>query len=227
MRLPVYAYYLSLMLGCITSLAAHEQRCVGVFCSADDKIPATYKQEAYSLGTLLASRGYELVTGGSCTGLMNAVMDGYASATDDLSALYGVLPSVLKKFKIHHPALRDECTLWVDSLYERLTIFHRLCDAIIVLPGGFGTLHELLDFLVHAQFGLCTAHIILVSSNGYWDGFLAQCEHMENEHTLSHAHNGLIHCVPDVETGVAVLDTLMHPAEHPGLSTFYWTQSTQ
>ena len=78
---------------------ASSLRTVGVFCSADDKIPNTFKVETFQLGKYIARSKFNLVTGGSKTGLMKEVVDGYHA--ENLNGnIYGVIPQALKKFDI-------------------------------------------------------------------------------------------------------------------------------
>src|SRR5579871_4935985 len=113
---------------------------VAIFCSADDKASESFKSLAHKLGQMLGERGFGLVTGGSKTGLMKAVIDGYAAKASHLNTLYGVMPKVLQKYNVHHALIPFEQLIWVDSMHARLEQFHTLSDSIIILPGGFGTL---------------------------------------------------------------------------------------
>lgn len=160
---------------------------VGVFCSADDKIAEYYKKEAFILGSELASCGIQLITGGSRTGLMKAVIDGYYFVKKD-HFVYGIMPKILKEFDVCHPLLKETNVIWTDSISQRLDLFIMQCDHVIILPGGWGTLHELMNFLVHQQFGYCTKKIILFDSSNYWTHLLIQFKHMIKAGTLSEKH---------------------------------------
>lgn len=134
---------------------------VAVFCSADNKVADSFKLLAHNLGTLLGKHGFGLVTGGSQTGLMKEVTDGYCSTAQTLDYLYGIMPEALRPYNAQHKKIPENQLLWVDTMHNRLTAFHNASDAIIILPGGYGTLHELMDFLVHSQFELIKKRLLL------------------------------------------------------------------
>lgn len=146
---------------------------VAVFCSADDKASLLFKEIATEVGKQLAVHNFGVITGGSRTGLMKEVVDGYVSTAVSSQHVYGVIPKVWQEYNVHHPAIPDTNLTWVDTLHIRMAQFHELADAIIVLPGGFGTLHELMDFMAHNQFAARKKRIILVNAAGYWDHLLA------------------------------------------------------
>ncbi len=189
---------------------------VAVFCSADDKISQKYKDEAHVLGARLAESDCNLVTGGSKTGLMKEVVDGFLTkgAAEQVT---GVLPKVLKEHNVHHEGIPQ--LHWVDGMHERLKTFHALAQAIVVLPGGFGTMHELLDFLVSNQFGITSQKIILLNTNGFWDFFLKQLEVMQEENILAVKHRNLLQVATSIDHALSLLGTQQVTA---GLSDKYW-----
>lgn len=194
---------------------------VAVFCSADDKAPALYKNAAYDLGVSLAARSYGLITGGSNTGLMKEVVDGYVSNSSSTDSVHGVLPRALEKYHIEHPKIPTDNIWWVDTFGQRLEQFHALCDSVIILPGGYGTLHELLDFLVHNQFGLDNKHIIMLNINGFWSGLLKQFHEMNEQKLLSSAHLNALTIVESVSECIDVLDGNYRPAQQT-IDAHYW-----
>lgn len=194
---------------------------VAIFCSADDKVSERFKQVAYSLGKQLGSLHCGLITGGSKTGLMKEVVDGYASTAQDLKQLYGVMPQVLMQYNVHHSAIPQENFTWTETMHARLATFHALADVIIILPGGFGTLHELMDFLVHNQFALCKKRIILLNPDGFWDNLLAQFHVMVEQKLLALKHLELLTLVSSEQACIEKLVTEQCQAEH-GLQTHYW-----
>lgn len=172
---------------------------VAVFCSADDKVRTSFKTCAYTLGKNLATQGFGLVTGGSCTGLMKEVVDGYISTSRTLENLYRFIPEALKSYNIGHPDIPDKNLYWTQSMHIRLSSFHQLADIIIILPGGFGTLHELMDFLAHNQYSLPKKSIYIINVDHYWDNLFAQFQVMENAQTLSKSHLSIFSVVDSVE----------------------------
>ena len=143
-------------------------RRVAVYCgSADGNNPA-FVAEATALGRAIAASGLGLVYGGASVGLMGAVADAVLKGGAEV---IGVLPAVLSGREIQHEGLtRLEL---VSTMHERKARMAELADAFLVLPGGYGTLEEMLEAVTWAQLGLHAKPCILVNTAGYWDGFLA------------------------------------------------------
>jgi uncharacterized protein (TIGR00730 family) len=162
-------------------------RTVCVFCGAGGKMPLIYMQAAFKLGQELASNGFALLTGGANVGMMKEVVDGHAAVISSATR-HGVIPKVFAEFNISHPLISVENLIWVDNLHDRLQSFCELADDIVVLPGGFGTLHELMDCLVHSQFGLITKRIFLLNINNFWEGIIAQFQYMVKQKAVQQKH---------------------------------------
>jgi hypothetical protein len=143
-------------------------RRVAVYCgSAFGNNPA-FLSEAKALGAAIAAAGLGLVYGGASVGLMGAVADAALAGGADV---IGVLPSVLDDREIGHAGLT---TLErVETMHERKARMVELADAFLVLPGGYGTLEELLEAVTWAQLGLHAKPCILINTANYWDGLLA------------------------------------------------------
>lgn len=122
---------------------------ITVFCGSSFGTDAAFEKQAFGLGEAMAKHGYELVYGGANVGLMGAVADGVLGQG---GKSYGVLPYFLKDKEIAHQGLTE--LLLVESMHERKTKMNELCDGVIVLPGGFGTLEEFFEMLTWAQLGL-------------------------------------------------------------------------
>jgi uncharacterized protein (TIGR00730 family) len=141
---------------------------VAVFCgSAFGNNPA-FRAEASALGTAIGNAGLGLVYGGASRGLMGVLAD---AALAEGAEVIGVLPKALSGREIAHTRLTSlELVL---TMHERKARIHELSDAILVLPGGYGTLDELLEALTWAQIGLHAKPCILINTANYWDGLLA------------------------------------------------------
>lgn len=170
-------------------LTEKSQTVVGIFCSADDKVPAEFKAIAYELGKKLREKDLDIVTSASKTGLIREVARGYESIS----------------ITTRHFFIPDDNPTWVENLYNRVAAFHERCSVIVVLPGGFGTLHELMDFLVHNQLGLIQVPIIVLNINGFWDGQFKQFEKMVEKSCLTAKHLSSINVVTTLEDCVAAI----------------------
>jgi len=143
-------------------------RRVAVYCgSAFGNNPA-FRAEAAALGAAIAKAGLGLVYGGACRGLMGAVAD---AALAEGGEVIGVLPDALKDREIAHHGLTS--LELVATMHERKARIHELSDAILALPGGYGTLDELLEAITWAQIGLHAKPCILINTANYWNGLLA------------------------------------------------------
>jgi uncharacterized protein (TIGR00730 family) len=141
---------------------------VAVYCGSADGNDAAYLAEARALGTAIAAARLGLVYGGASVGLMGAVAD---AALAGGAEVIGVLPAVLDDREIGHAGLT---TLErVATMHERKARMVELADAFLVLPGGYGTLEELLEVVTWAQLRLHAKPCILINTAGYWDGLLA------------------------------------------------------
>ena len=115
---------------------------ITVFCGSSSGTEEIYTAQAILLGQTLADRNIELVYGGANVGLMGAVADG---VLNNGGKVIGVLPNFLRSKEIAHPQLTE--LILVDTMHERKTKMNDLCDGVIALPGGFGTLDELFEML--------------------------------------------------------------------------------
>jgi uncharacterized protein (TIGR00730 family) len=143
-------------------------RRVAVYCGSADGTRPAYLVEARALGAAIAASGLGMVYGGANIGLMGALAD---AALAGGAEVIGVLPSVLEGREIAHTGLT---TLeLVPTMHERKARMAELADAFLVLPGGYGTLDEMLEAVTWAQLGLHAKPVILINTAGYWDGLLA------------------------------------------------------
>jgi uncharacterized protein (TIGR00730 family) len=141
---------------------------VAVYCGSADGNDSVYLAEARALGAAIAAAGLGLVYGGASAGLMGAVAD--ASLAGGAEVI-GVLPDVLAGKEIAHAGLtRLEL---VSTMHERKARMAELADAFLILPGGYGTMEELLEVVTWAQLRLHNKPVILINTAGYWNGLLA------------------------------------------------------
>ena len=151
-------------------------RSVCVFCSSAGGLPEAYRSAARDLGAELAGRGHRLVYGGGNVGLMGEVA---RSVHEHGGTVVGVIPQGLVDRELaYDPA--DEL-LVTDTMRERKAEMDARADAFVALPGGFGTLEELLEVLTLRQLRLHDRPIVLVNVAGYWDPFLAMVSDMVDQ----------------------------------------------
>jgi uncharacterized protein (TIGR00730 family) len=124
--------------------------------------------EAKQLGSAIAASGLSLVYGGASVGLMGAVAD---AALAGGAEVIGVLPEILSGVEIAHRGLtRIEL---LPTMHERKARMAKLADAFLILPGGYGTLDEMMEIVTWKQLRLHSKPCILINTAGYWDPLLA------------------------------------------------------
>ena len=171
-----------------------------VYCGANRGSSPIYQQRAYDLGKALAEKNIDLIFGAGCVGLMGIVAD---AVLENGGNAIGVIPDFLVKWEVAHEGLTE--IVVVDSMHERKQIMCDRADAVIVMPGGFGTLDEFFEMLTWAQLGLHQKPIGILNINGYFDHLLAQAEHMVKEGFLKAGNRDMILVEDEIE---ALFDVL-------------------
>jgi len=154
-----------------------------VFCGSSPGGRPEYAQTAEELGRELASRGVDVVYGGAHVGLMGALADAALAAG---GKVIGVIPNRLVEAEIAHAGLTELHI--VNTMHERKALMAELSDAVIVLPGGTGTLDELFEMFTWSQLGLHRLPIGLLDTAEYWQPLLRFLEHSVNERFLRAEH---------------------------------------
>jgi hypothetical protein len=176
-------------------------RRVCVFCGASSgRLPA-YAEAARALGSALARRGLGLVYGGGRVGLMGAVADAALAAGGEA---VGVIPQELVDRELAHGDLTDLRV--VGSLHERKALMAELADGFVALPGGFGTLDELLEQLTWSQLGLHAKPVGLLDVEGYWRPLIELARHATEEGFVRESDLASIAVAADVD---GLLDRLV------------------
>jgi uncharacterized protein (TIGR00730 family) len=137
---------------------------ITVFCGSSNGNEEKYMLQATLLGQILAKQNIELVYGGARVGLMGALADGVLS---EGGKVIGVLPRFLQSREIAHDGLTE--LILVESMHERKTKMNELCDGVIAMPGGFGTLEEFFEMLTWAQLGLHKKPIAILNVDGFYN----------------------------------------------------------
>lgn len=177
---------------------------IAVFGNSNYSIPEAFKKQAFLLGKMLAENSYSIVTGGSKRGLIKEVTDGYLNVAS-ASNIIGVLPEVLREHNDLHEGISSDNIHWTETIYDRLQMFHNKVDTIIVLPGGLGTLHELMDCLVNNLFSISSKPIVLVNMFGFWNKQLEQFDDMVKNNALTTDHIKLLNVVNDAIEVINIL----------------------
>ncbi len=161
-----------------------------VFCGARFGADPGPRERAASLGELLARPGITRDCGRGRGGLANAALDAGGKVV-------GVIPRFLLKREAGHPALTE--TLVVETMHERKLEMFQRADAIVVLPGGIGTLEEFFEVLSWRTLGLHTKPIVIVDQGGYWKSLAALLRSCVEGGFADRTHLDLVAFIDDLD----------------------------
>ncbi|MEO8589280.1 MAG: TIGR00730 family Rossman fold protein [Flavobacteriales bacterium] len=149
---------------------------IAVFCGASAGNDTIYHDAAQGVGRAIAARGMGVVYGGGHVGLMGAVADAALQAGGEV---LGVIPGFMVEKELAHNGLTE--LLVVRDMHERKMRMHERSDAVIALPGGFGTMDELFELLTWRQLGLHAKPMGLLNVNGFYSPLLEQVARMDRD----------------------------------------------
>jgi uncharacterized protein (TIGR00730 family) len=175
-------------------------RRVCVYAGSNAGSDPAYADAARALGGELARRGVGLVYGGGRAGLMGAVADAALAGGGEA---IGVIPQALMDRELGHAGLSELRV--VDSMHERKALMAELADAFVALPGGIGTLEELIEVFTWSQLGIHAKPCGVLDAAGFYSGLSAFLDHMVAEGFLHERHRGVL--LSDAEPG-SLLDRL-------------------
>jgi uncharacterized protein (TIGR00730 family) len=146
---------------------------VCVYCGSRAGAMPAYEQAATAIGHVIAENGWRLVYGAGDVGLMGAVARAAQSAGGDT---FGVIPAHLVAWEVG----KTDLTRYVvtETMHERKKVMFMNADAILVLPGGAGSLDELFEVLTWRQLGLHNKPVLVLNIEGYWTPLLALIDHV-------------------------------------------------
>ena len=171
-----------------------------VFCASSANIDSRYLDAARELGGLLAREGWRCVNGGGAVGLMGALTDG---ALDVGGEVTGVIPKFMVDNGWCYDRLDD--VIITADMHQRKQMMSEMADAVIALPGGVGTLEELLETLTWRQLGLVKVPVIILNTMGYYDPLLAMLGHAIDEGFMKESHARLWRVAATPAEAVAML----------------------
>lgn len=159
---------------------------VTVYCSSSNRSPKEYFDAASELGKGLAERGISLVFGGGNIGLMGCIAN---AAMENGGTVRGIIPRFLEEKEIAHYGITELHI--VETMHERKMKLAEWADAFIVLPGGFGTLDELVEVITWRQLGHHTKPILLLNIDNFWDPLLGFFDSLAERNLVKPDHTGL------------------------------------
>ena len=137
---------------------------ISIYCASSDKIDDIYNKDAEALGTLLGKKQMKILNGAGSRGLMRTVSDAVLSSGGTVT---GVIPRFMVENGWCHSNLTE--VIQTETMHERKKIMADMSDAAIALPGGFGTMEELLEIITWRQLGLYKKPVIILNTNNYYE----------------------------------------------------------
>lgn len=162
-------------------------RSVCVYCGSTFGATPAYAAAAAEFGAACAQRGLRVIYGGGAVGLMGVMADAVLAAGGEV---IGVIPRAMIAGERGHRGLTE--LIAVDTMHERKQRMADLADAFVALPGGIGTLEEVLEVFTWLQLGLHLKPVGLLDTGGYYAPLLAFLRRMREEGFLTAAHLGML-----------------------------------
>ena len=162
-------------------------KAICVFCGANFNGDPVLKQAVEQLAEVLVARDITLIFGGGRVGVMGILAD---AVLNKGGKAIGVIPRFLMDKEVGHTALTNLHV--VDNMHQRKQLMNELCDGIIMLPGGFGTLEEFFEVLTWLQLGLHNHPVGILNVNGFYDLLLKQMDVMVEQRFLKPANRQLV-----------------------------------
>ncbi len=174
-----------------------------VYCGSSGSTRESHRAAARDLGTRIGSAGIRLVFGGGRVGLMGLVAD---AALEAGGAVTGVIPRFLKAREVGHKGCTD--LIVTENMHDRKLRMAALADAIVVLPGGLGTLDEAFEILTWKQLGLHDKPVIFVDIDGFWSHLVRLIENQIAENYVRQAERELFSVASSVADIFPLLKSL-------------------
>jgi uncharacterized protein (TIGR00730 family) len=185
---------------------------VCVFCGSSTRVERHFLDVGQEMGRLLAAHGLTLVYGGGSIGLMGEMA---RAVQQGGGRVIGVIPHAMNRAEI---AYRDADELiMTDNMRQRKAAMDDRCDAFVALPGGLGTLEELIEVMTHRVLNFHDKPVVIVNTNGFYDPLLSLFDHFVQHQFARPEHLGCVHVVGTPSDAIAYLTRCLHPVR-PGTS---------
>lgn len=173
---------------------------VCVYSASSTKIDPCYFDVARRLGELLAGRGIRLVNGAGSIGLMRETADAVLAGGGKVT---GVIPRFMVEQRWHHTGLTE--LIEVETMHERKQRMAAMSDGVIALPGGCGTMEELLEVITWKQLGLYLKPVIVLNIRGFYDPLLGMLDKAIRENFMRDLHGEIWKVASTAEEAVDLL----------------------
>ncbi|HEY5590224.1 MAG TPA: TIGR00730 family Rossman fold protein [Paludibacter sp.] len=180
------------------------QQTICVYCASSTQVKRSYFEATDRLGKILVDAQLSIVYGGGSMGLMGQLADSTLKAGGEIT---GVIPRFMCEVEWNHTNLSE--LILVETMHERKEKMAMMADAVIALPGGCGTLEELLEVITWKRLGIFTKPIVIVNIEGYFDALIAMLNRAIDEHFMREEHRQMWVVV---ETPEEVLSAIQNSA---------------
>jgi uncharacterized protein (TIGR00730 family) len=174
---------------------------VAIFCGSSSGEHPIYAEAAKQMAAAMVERDLRLVYGAGSVGLMGIIADEVLRLGGEV---LGVIPKFLMDKEVGHRGLTK--LIITESMHERKLAMAQAADAFIAMPGGVGTLEEIVEVFTWTQLGIHEKHCGLYNVNGYWNHLEGLLQHMVNESFLKEKHAGMMRSGEDAG---ALLDVVL------------------
>lgn len=154
-------------------------RSIAVFCGSKSGSDPIFTQHAEQLGKILAQHNITLIYGGGGKGIMKSVADNVMNGG---GKVIGIIPKKLIEWEHQHKEITE--LIVTEDMHSRKKNLYDLCDAAVILPGGFGTLDELFEMLTWNQLAIHDKKIFILNSGGFYDHLIAHLKMLEKNKFL-------------------------------------------
>ncbi len=152
---------------------------LAVFCGSKTGTNPIYVEHAKLLGKILGENNIRLIYGGGSAGIMGTIAD---SVLETGGQVTGIIPKILLEWEVQHKTITE--LIVSDDMHIRKKALYNLCDAALVLPGGFGTMDELFEIVTWNQLSIHDKKIFILNTDGFYDDLIRQINKMRDEEFL-------------------------------------------
>ena len=174
-----------------------------VYCASSDHCKPIFLDSAYAFGNILAKAGIDIIYGGGSTGLMGRLADGAIAGNGHV---HGIIPQFMQNLEWGHKGISilEE----VEDMHTRKFLMMKKSDGIVALPGGCGTLEELLEAITWKRLGLAHQPIVIANIDGFYDDLIAMLKKTVDEKFMREEHLSMWHVVNSVEDILPTLSSI-------------------
>jgi len=147
---------------------------LAVFCGSKNGLNPLFSNHALELGAILAQHNVKLIYGGGSAGIMGTIADSVMAGKGEV---VGIIPELLLEWERQHTNITE--LIVADDMHTRKKLLYNMCDAALILPGGFGTLDELFEILTWNQLSIHDKPIYVLNSDGFYDRLIDHMKFLE------------------------------------------------